>query len=842
MRATTRNHAVRRLGYDIETGGTGTHRKTVTHIAAVASLAILCFLPAARAGVYTITVGNEELRFVPQPERGYLVKLAERTGDITVLSHIAGLDPDHTKPVGGTDRGSVYIVENTGPAAENERATVRLRQQRRGTFAAPLFSSNGQTVGIIPEIVVRMAPGTEMPQFAALCEKAACRIRKRMEFTEQEYLLEVLGPDAGAVFAALEVLSRSPEVEWAAPNTAFLLRLSGQALTNDFASVGPWQITAAGQEANTPGVFPNDPYFPLQWHLHNTGQSGGTLGADIRAPEAWEITTGDPNIVVAVLDCGVDTRHPDLINNLVAGYDFLENDPFPEPIYHSPLPNDAHGTACAGLIGALGNNSIGVTGVTWNCKVMPIRQAAQQYARPVTEDIGATALRWAAAHGADVLSQSGSTDYPTPIIHSAIVDITRPGGIGRNGKGCVLVYSVANSNTSVCYPARYPEVIAVGATDHQDLRWGYSNHGPELDVMAPGGPTPGSPLVSGIWTTDIAGSPGAHATTADPTITDYLIFGGTSASTPIVAGVAALILSVEPNLTDDEVRHFLERSAKDLGAPGRDDYYGWGRVDARAALDMVLARRADLNNDWKVDEQDLTILKARMETNDLSADIAPAKKRDGKVDQQDLELLTRYLGTVIPELGLIAHWKLDETEGMIAHDSAWGHHDAATVGTPLWQSQGGRIGGALQFDGVDDCVTTEMIRDPFEGPISVLAWVHGGAPGQVILSQEKGADWLMAGASDGGLATELKSSGRTGKALKSTVSITDGAWHRVGLVWDGSNRVLYVDDVEVARDTQTSLVGTYRGFHVGAASTLAPGSFWSGLIDDVRIYDRAVKP
>jgi subtilisin family serine protease len=809
---------------------------------AVVSLVLLGFASAARAGVYTITVGNEELRFVPQPERGYVVTLAERTGGITALSDISVLDSDHTKPVEGTDRHSVYIVENAGPAAENEQAITRLRQQGRVRFAAPLFSSDGETVAIIPEIVVRMVPGMEVQQLRNLCERAGCMIKKRMEFTDQEYLLEVLGPDADAVFAALEALNHCPEVEWAAPNTAFQPTLGDQVVPEGTVADQRLRVASAGQDASTPGVFPNDEYFPMQWHLHNTGQSGGTPGADIRAPEAWEITTGDPNIVVAVLDCGVDTSHLDLINNLVAGYDFLENDPFPDPIYASPLPNDAHGTGCAGLIGAQGNNSIGVTGVTWNCKVMPIRQAAQEYARAATEAIGATAIRWAAAHGADILSQSGGWNDPTPIIHSAIVDITKAGGIGRNGKGCVLVYAAANSNTSVQYSARYPEVIAVGATDHRDLRWGYSNYGPELDIMAPGGPTPGSPLVSGIWTTDIAGSRGAHTTIGDPAITDYFIFGGTSASAPIVAGVAALILSVEPNLTNDEVRHFLCRSAKDLGAPGRDDYYGWGRVDARAALDMVLAKRADLNNDWKVDEADQAILMRAMETGDLSADIAPAAKRDGVVDTNDLELLTQYLGTVIPELGLIAQWKLDETEGRVAFDSA-GTNNGTLIGNPTWQPTGGNLGGALQLDGVDDYVSTAFVLDPAAGPFSVFAWVKGGAPNQVLIAQSGGNNWLMTGPS-GTLRTMLGQSARGGVWPTTSAVIADGAWHHVGLVWDGMRRTLYVDDEEAAKDTndQAGLTGSGAGLYIGAGSTFAPGSFWSGLVDDVRIYNRAVAP
>jgi hypothetical protein len=110
----------------------------------------------------------------------------------------------------------------------------------------------------------------------------------------------------------------------------------------------------------------------------------------------------------------------------------------------------------------------------------------------------------------------------------------------------------------------------------------------------------------------------------------------------------------------------------------------------------------------------------------------------------------------------------------------------------------------------------------------------------VILSQEKGTNWLLVGP-DGGLKTDLKSGGR-GKALASPVLITDDTWHRVGFAWDGSNRILYVDDVEAARDTQSNLAGSEAGLHIGTGATLAAGSFWSGLIDDVRIYNRAVTP
>ena len=152
------------------------------------------------------------------------------------------------------------------------------------------------------------------------------------------------------------------------------------------------------------------------------------------------------------------------------------------------------------------------------------------------------------------------------------------------------------------------------------------------------------------------------------------------------------------------------------------------------------------------------------------------------------------------------------------------------------------VDGALLLDGVDDDVVTEYVRDPSEGPLSVFAWVKGGAPGQVLVSQVLGANWLMADSSRGHLMTDLKGSGRSAMPLVSAMVITDGNWHRVGLVWDGTNRILYVDDIIAATDTQTELGGSNGGLNIGCGKNLEPGSFWSGLVDDVFIYNRAVKP
>jgi hypothetical protein len=188
----------------------------------------------------------------------------------------------------------------------------------------------------------------------------------------------------------------------------------------------------------------------------------------------------------------------------------------------------------------------------------------------------------------------------------------------------------------------------------------------------------------------------------------------------------------------------------------------------------------------------------------------------------------------VADPGLLAYWRLDETSGMTAADSA-GTNNGTLFGAPIWQPTGGKIGGALKFDGGMRFVITKLVCDPSAGPFSAFLWVKGGAPGQVLLSQAGGANWLRV-APDGSLMTELSPS------LQSKVVITDGAWHRIGLVWDGKSRSLYADNAEVAKDSQTGLTPSTGGLYIGGAYNLAPGAFWSGLIDDVRIYNQAVKP
>ncbi|MFC1765655.1 kelch repeat-containing protein [Planctomycetota bacterium] len=247
----------------------------------------------------------------------------------------------------------------------------------------------------------------------------------------------------------------------------------------------------------------------------------------------------------------------------------------------------------------------------------------------------------------------------------------------------------------------------------------------------------------------------------------------------------------------------------------------------------------DLNGDWVVNIEDLILLIEHWGKDDPKYDIAPLPFGDGIVDEIDLGRLMSYWQQGVNDPSLLTHWKLDEAVGEIAYDSA-AIHDAVVIGDPLWLPEGGQVNGALGFDGVDDYVEAPYILNFTEGNFSILAWIQGGAPGQVIVAQDSWANWLMLDA-HGCLQTSL-ARGRWDIELTSKTVLSDDAWHRVGFTWDGLSRVLYVDDLEVARDTQQSLQDPSGHLYIGAGKKLDSASFWSGLIDDVRIYNRVIVP
>ncbi len=192
---------------------------------------------------------------------------------------------------------------------------------------------------------------------------------------------------------------------------------------------------------------------------------------------------------------------------------------------------------------------------------------------------------------------------------------------------------------------------------------------------------------------------------------------------------------------------------------------------------------------------------------------------------------------------LVAYWKLDEVEGDIAYNSTSDNHGILS-GNPTWKPDSGQVAGALEFDGIDDYITTDFVLNPMLGSFSAFAWIKGGSPGQVVISQIGigGEDWLLADA-EGNLMTTLRRGSYTTTLVSGSV-ITDGDWHHIGFVWDGSHRHLYVDGTDVAEDATDILYlwASNGDMYIGAGKNLEAGTFFSGLIDEVRIYNRAVIP
>ena len=251
---------------------------------------------------------------------------------------------------------------------------------------------------------------------------------------------------------------------------------------------------------------------------------------------------------------------------------------------------------------------------------------------------------------------------------------------------------------------------------------------------------------------------------------------------------------------------------------------------------------ADFNRDGIVNIEDLLILIENWGQNEPMVDVAPLPFGDGVIDDQDLKLLMSYWGLKVDDI--LAHWALDETEGGVAQDSI-GLNNGTLHGEPVWQPADGKFAGALEFDGIDDYVDTDFVLNPAAGSFSVFAWVKGGSRGQVIISQTddtgQGSRWLWMDPSYGRLITRLMHP--PFDPLLSESVITDGQWYHIGLVYDliGLCRYLYVDGAQVAKDTDVvGGVDSDGGLYIGASKTLDEESFFSGLIDDIRIYNRVL--
>jgi len=310
---------------------------------------------------------------------------------------------------------------------------------------------------------------------------------------------------------------------------------------------------------------PNDPSFNQQWGLTN-----------IKAPQTWDLQKGLSSVIIAVVDSGADLNHEDLKNRVIAGHDYVDGD---------DVPSDelGHGTHVAGIIGAQANNSVGVAGVNWDCRLLIIRVLnANNYGTSVNFAAG---VDYARTHGAKVINLSLAIDpagVPNATLSTAIAN--------ARAAGCVVVAAVGNDgDNSVRYPAADDNVIGVAAVDQYDVRASYSNANAFVDVCAPGGMGVGGSLHSPtrIYST----MPAYHVTKNDEGFyNNYDYMHGTSMATPFVSGFAGLIFAQNPGWTNASVEALVTSSVDHLGsgaAGTRNDIFGYGRINLYKAFNTT---------------------------------------------------------------------------------------------------------------------------------------------------------------------------------------------------------------------------------------------------------------
>ncbi len=279
------------------------------------------------------------------------------------------------------------------------------------------------------------------------------------------------------------------------------------------------------------GVTPNDPRFGEQWGIPQTN-----------LPQAWQITTGSSRIIAAVLDTGIEGSHEDLSGRVIAGYNFIDNNT-------NANDDHGHGTHVAGIIGANTNNGIGVAGASWGVKLMPVKVLSAEGWGPFFKV--AQGIIFSVDNGAHIINLSLGGPSPSQALEDAVNN--------ASGRGSVVFAATGNENGAIFYPAAYANAIAVGASNPADGRASFSNYGPQIDLVAPG---------TDILNTWIGNS--------------YISIAGTSMATPLVSGIAALMLSVNPGLSPAQVREILNSTA-DGGA--WNEHTGNGRVNAEKAVE-----------------------------------------------------------------------------------------------------------------------------------------------------------------------------------------------------------------------------------------------------------------
>lgn len=476
---------------------------------------------------------------------------------------------------------------------------AELRAGAEVEYVAPVYSmDNDPFCQLYPtqEITLQFASGTQNHEIEAICEK---------------HYVDIVRP--------LPL------------DNTFIVRVSTQAQADSIvvASRLAEEEKVLLSEANVAVEIqhfyePSDSRYKDQWHLFHNGGPQLASGAHVDAPKAWDLTRGDRSVIVAIIDDAIDIEHGDFkgTNKIVAPKDFKGRDTNP-----MPEGGDNHGTACAGVAVAEENGS-GVVGIAPACSLMPIRMSSSLDDSAIEE-----LFNWAVDNGASVISCSwGPTAINYPLSLRQRLALQKAATEGRNGKGCVVLFAAGNANRPINgrvnergWPSNNPNgethwfdgfasseyVIAVAACNSLNKKSAYSNWGKEISICAPsnnGHPVMGFSMTypriesafpgRGIFTTDRLGARGYDST-------DYTDdFGGTSSACPLAAGVAALVLSANPELSAAAVKDVLQRTADKIvdGAAdpqfgffygsynevGHSPWFGYGKVNAYKAVNEAL--------------------------------------------------------------------------------------------------------------------------------------------------------------------------------------------------------------------------------------------------------------
>lgn len=409
------------------------------------------------------------------------------------------------------------------PQSQERREILQLNSARFMRTEAPRFAPDQVLVRFKPKVSPQLVEGT--------LQFYGTETIKRIPRLD---IYQVRIPAGISVEEMVSALRRNPDVDHAGPN--YIAR-----------------ITAT----------PNDTLFRYQYALNNTGQDFGAPGsptgkakADIRATSGWEETTGDPATIIAIIDSGIDFDHPDIKDKIVSGgRDFFNDD-------WEAVDDNGHGTFVAGIAAADTNNNEGIAGVAWNCMVLPVKVTDEEGLAYYADVI--SGIIWAADNGAHVINISLGGDAPDDDLRDALRY--------AYDKDIVVVASAGNDDDFVYYPAAYDAYcLAVAATDYNDIRTSWSCYGPEVDVAAPGDSVL-SIVPTWYW---------------EPEYLPYAFGDGTSASAPHVTGLAALLKSLKPWLSVDDIMNVIRYSADDVNSgehSGRDDYIGYGRINMDKAL------------------------------------------------------------------------------------------------------------------------------------------------------------------------------------------------------------------------------------------------------------------